>query len=360
VRKTKTTLISVFLACALVLGAAGAACAFYQPGVLRGAASGGSGSRDASLVPAPSQQGVAEGYWKVEENILLYHFEHGAGRPVLVIHGGPGIPPGRPWKGLERLSGTYRFFYYHQRGCGKSTHPFDRFDSPNFYVNMQTLVGTLGMTSQLADIERIRQILGEERLILIGHSYGGFMATLYALEFPERVEKMVLLSPAGTLTMPPLYGGLDQLKEYLDERGRREYDSFLARYLDYGSLFQKSEGELAKLNAEYGRFYIDALGSKGVTAPRGSDETQNGGGWSVHALYLSMGRSYDHRDRLRGITAPVLVVHGAKDIYPEAGSRQYADLIPGSRFVVIDEASHFAFDETPERFAGLVSEHLRE
>jgi hypothetical protein len=122
-RKASTTLVAGLMAGALVLGAAGAARAFYQPGVLRGAASGSSGSRDAFLVPAPSQQGVPGGFWKVEENILLQHFEHGTGRPVLVIHGGPGIPPHMPWKGLERLDGEYRFFYYHQRGCGRSTRP---------------------------------------------------------------------------------------------------------------------------------------------------------------------------------------------------------------------------------------------
>ncbi len=56
---------------------------------------------------------------------------------------------------------------------------------------MQTLEQTLGISAQVADIERIRRILGEEKLIMVGHSFGGFLASLYAAEFPEHVARMV-------------------------------------------------------------------------------------------------------------------------------------------------------------------------
>jgi proline iminopeptidase len=352
----KTTSLEGILACALILGVSGGAFAFYRPGVLKEAAPLTNTPGDVSPLSFSSQDGVPEGFWKMEENVFLRHFERGEGRPVLVIHGGPGIPPREPWKGLETLSGSHRFVYYHQRGCGKSTRPFDRFDSTNFYGNMQTLVSALGMSAQLADIERIRRILGEERLTLIGHSYGGFMAALYAVEFPDRVERMVLVSPADTLAMPPLHGGLVTLGEFLDERGKKEYASFLARYFDYGSLFRRSEGELASLNADFGRFYVEALRAKGVEASRAEVDVRDIGGWSVHAIYLSLGQSYDFRDNMKEVGVPVLVVHGAKDVQPEEASRQYAGLIPGGRFAVIDGASHFAFDETPGDFAALLFE----
>ncbi len=159
---------------------------FYRPGKL-----GDDESLRSPLTP-PSQDDLPDNYWKVEEDIKLYYFAHGEGRPVLGIHGGPGIPPAQPWKGLAAIKG-YKFFYYHQRGCGKSTHPVDGFESKNYYKNMVSLNSLLGMPAQLADIERIRRILEQDRLILIGHSYGGFLATLYALEFSEHVGKMVLI-----------------------------------------------------------------------------------------------------------------------------------------------------------------------
>ena len=134
--------------------------ALYHPGSLK-----------ASKTPVnpPPQEAVPKGFWKVEEGILIHHFEHGEGPPVLVIHGGPGIPPGRPWAGLKEFDHAYRFIYYHQRGCGESTRPVDRFESKDFYQNMIALDKALGMVSKLADIERIRRILGQDKLILIGH-----------------------------------------------------------------------------------------------------------------------------------------------------------------------------------------------
>jgi pimeloyl-ACP methyl ester carboxylesterase len=202
---------------------------------------------------------------------------------------------------------------------------------------MQTLAGALGMTAQIADIERIRQILGEDKLILMGHSYGGFMAALYAFEFPGRVEKMVLISPAGTLTMPPLHGGLDRVKEYLDERGKKEYDSFIARKIQH----RGPEGERGQRAS--GR--RTGTGRRRVVGARALP-------FSGSELRLPRQARGDHRARARDARG--------KGHLPEEGSRQYADLVQGSRFVVIDEASHFAFDEAPERFAGLVSGFLKE
>lgn len=331
------------------------ACAggkFYRPGKL-----GDDGGLRSPLTP-PSQDGVADNYWKVEEDIRLYYFAHGESKPVLVIHGGPGIPPAKPWKGLEAIEG-YKFFYYHQRGCGKSTHPVDRFESKNYYRNMVSLNSLLGMPAQLADIERIRRIWEQDRLILIGHSYGGFLATLYALEFPEHVGKMVLISPAGVLKLPADYGGMDMVKEYLSDEGKKDYDYFIKHYFDYGKIFTKSEAELTVLNREYGEFYTTALKAKGLELSEEILSTDGIGGWLVHALYFSTGKKYDYKNYLKKIKTDALVIHGDKDVYPEEVSREYAELIPKGKLKIIEKASHFSFYEQPEEFAAIVNDFLR-
>jgi proline iminopeptidase len=278
---------------------------------------------------------------------------------VLVVHGGPGIPPYQPWKGLEAIDGLRcQFYYYHQRGCGNSTHPVDRFISRNYYRNMVALDGLLGMSAQLADIERIRRILGVEKITLIGHSYGGLLAALYAIEYPDRVEKLVLVSPAATITMPPLEGGRDRVRQYLPDAEKKRYDDFLKHYFDYGKIFSKSETELAALNGEYARYYVKALENAGVHVPEPISRLNGIGGWMVHALYLAAGRKYDYRLLLRRIQAPTLVVHGSRDIVPESVSRAYADGIPGARFEVLPGASHFAYDECPDEFAQAVGGFL--
>ncbi len=94
---------------------------------------------------APPPQTVAEPYWQVEDDIRLFYHSRGAGEPVLVVHGGPGYPIHRPLAALAPLADRYRFYYYDQRGCGRSTKPFDRFASHNFYANMTELERTLGI-----------------------------------------------------------------------------------------------------------------------------------------------------------------------------------------------------------------------
>ncbi len=229
----------------------------YEPGMVRA----GKNLR-APLVP-PAQTSDKD-FWTVEKDIKLNHFAQGAGANVLVVHGGPGYPFAQPLPALEPLAGQYSFQYYDQRGSGKSTRPIATFSSSNYYENMQTLDKTLGLGAQIADIERIRQILGEDRLILIGHSFGGFLAALYAAEFPEHVKALVLVAPAETLVMPPESGGLfEQVKPLLPQEMRAEYDTYLKRYLEYSSIFSKSESELATLNGEFARYYSVAARQKG-------------------------------------------------------------------------------------------------
>jgi proline iminopeptidase len=321
----------------------------YKPGMVRA----GKNLR-APLSPPP--QTDAERFWTVESDIQLHHFEHGSGRNVLVIHGGPGYPFRTPLSGLEPLAGKYRFHYYDQRGCGESTRPFVRFSGTNTYENMMELEKTLGIGAQLADIERIRQILGDDKLILIGHSWGGFLASLYAAEYPEHVQALVLVSPADMLVMPGQDSDLfETVRGRLPAAMRPEFDAYMEEYLNFNSLFTKSEAGLVSLNEQFGRYYQEAVqDSVHVTLP----EQGEPGGWMVFAMYISIGQRHDYRSALQSVIAPVLVLHGADDLQSVTASRAYAEAFPNAGFQVIEGASHFAFEEQPKDFAEIVGDFL--
>lgn len=319
----------------------------YEPGMVRA-------GENLRAPLTPPEQSDDEHFWNVEQDIQLYHFSKGEGGNVLVVHGGPGYPFAQPWPGLEPLTSEYRFHYYDQRGCGQSTRPIDRLPSSNYYQNMKTLDQTLGLGAQVADIERIRQILGEEKLVIIGHSFGGFLASLYAAEFPERVEALILVAPADVLVMPQKEGGLfEEVRRRLPEDMQADYDAYLKEYLDYRNIFSKSEADLAALNEEFGKYY-------GAVFEISIPEQGEPGGWMVWAMYISMGTRHDYRDALKDVTAPVLVVHGADDLQTEEASRIYVDASPNARFHVIEGATHFSFCEQPEEFAAVVGEFLGE
>jgi proline iminopeptidase len=353
----RKTLWTILLAAFLVLAASAAGFwwmtqqPLYQPGMV-------SAGQNLRAPLAPPAQGDNPDFWQVESDIQLYHFARGEGRNVLIIHGGPGMPFREPMTGLEPLAGEYRFHYYDQRGCGKSTRPIDRFESDNVYENMTRLDQTLGLGAQIADIERIRQILGEEKLILVGHSWGGFLASLYAAEFPQHVEALILVSPANMLVMPQPEADSDlfaSVRAKLPESQLAEYDAFMKEYFDFGKLFSYSEAELVARDEKFGEYYISV-----VDIPDG-EMVQQGepGGWMAWGMYVSLGQRHDYRAALKKVSAPVLVLHGADDLQSEAASRLYSDTFPNAQFAVIEKASHFAFQQQPGQFAQLIAAFLK-
>ncbi|MGB0389364.1 MAG: alpha/beta fold hydrolase [Ardenticatenaceae bacterium] len=319
----------------------------YEPGMVRAGTNLG-----APLAP-PAQSNDCQ-FWNVERDVRLWHFSEGEGRNVLIVHGGPGFPYTTPWLGLAGLTNEYQFHYYDQRGCGQSTRPFDRFSS-NYYQNMTTLERTLGIGAQVADMERIRQILGEEKLIIIGHSFGAFLASLYATEFPDHVEALVLLSPADVLVMPQKEGqGLfEEVRKRLPEEMQEEYAAYLKDYLDFQNIFSKSEADLIALNQEFVKYYQAAIETSLL-------EQAKAGGWMVFAMYFSMGQRHDYTNALQDVKTPVLVIHGADDLQTAEASRAYADAFPNAKFEIIENTGHSSFTDQPEAFLNVVAEFLSE
>lgn len=317
----------------------------YEPGMV-------SSEKNLRAPLAPPQQPEDSQIWRVEEDIELFHFAEGEGKNVLIIHGGPGMPYVEPWTGLASLTKTYRFHYYDQRGSGKSTRPIDTFTSTSFYKNMTTLDQTLGLGAQIADIERIRRLLGDEKLILVGHSWGGFLASLYAAEFPENVDALILISPADVLVMPQQSGGLFELvKQRLPAEKRSDFDAYMQEYFDFGNIFTRSEADMVALNTRFGTYYQDVTDNS-------FPEQGKSGGWMTHAMYFSMGQRHDYREALKSVTVPVLVIHGAEDLQSEETTRIYVETFPNAQFEIIEEAGHFTFLEQPDNFAHIINQFL--
>lgn len=116
---------------------------------------------------------------KVDEIHEIYVEECGNpnGKAVIFLHGGPGAGCGKKAR---------RFFdpnYFHiilfdQRGCGRST-PFAEIKNNTIFDSIK-------------DMEKIREKIGIEKWILFGGSYGSTLALTYAINFPEKVEALIL------------------------------------------------------------------------------------------------------------------------------------------------------------------------
>lgn len=112
----------------------------------------------------------------------LYAGEVGHGRAVIVLHGGPDFDHGYLLPELDLLSDSYCLIYYDQRGRGRSAEGVKPED--------------VTLASDIADIEKVRQYFKLDSGVLQGHSWGTVLALEYALRYPQRVSRMILMNPA--------------------------------------------------------------------------------------------------------------------------------------------------------------------
>ena len=127
----------------------------------------------------PEIEPFASGWMETDGVHEIYYEECGnpQGRPVLVLHGGPG---GAVNPGMRRYfdPAKYRIILFDQRGCGQSR--------PNASLEDNT-TWTL-----IADIERLRQRCGVDRWVVFGGSWGSTLSMAYAITHPDRVMALVL------------------------------------------------------------------------------------------------------------------------------------------------------------------------
>ena len=134
----------------------------------------------------PEIEPYEHGMLDVGDGNLVYWETCGnpAGKPALVLHGGPGSGCTPGWRRYFDPA-AYRIVLFDQRGCGRSTpHASDP----------QVDLATNTTHHLLADIELLRRQLGIDRWLLIGASWGSALGLVYAETYPERVSEIVLFS----------------------------------------------------------------------------------------------------------------------------------------------------------------------
>lgn len=304
------------------------------------------------------------GYWTMRDSCQIHYFIDGEGEAILVIHGGPGEPYKKPWEGLRLINQNYSFIYYDQRGCGKSTRCVNKFNSDKWDVCQPELYKKLGIETAIRDIEEIRKIVGVNKITLIGHSYGCIIAALYAIEFPENIKKLLLISPAPTIKYP-LGDGFDYSKtieKELSENTRTEYQQYNKHLWDFNTIIKKTEAELSQQNRHFFDFYDEyhrAIGlSKSVSLIDNLVDKNNIGGWLPYAYAWSFPSKFDYRNNLKSIKVPTLLVWGGKDLCQESWIKQYSNYIPHTEVVIINDCGHFLFEDNPIEFSKIVNDFL--
>lgn len=266
----------------------------------------------------------------------LFHVTHGKGPPLLCMHGGPGLDHSlfRPW--LDPLGENATLIYYDHRGNGRSPAPVS-WDS-------------WGHTDWVRDAEALRAELGYERVVLLGHSWGGFLALEYAHRHPDRVAGLILVNTTPVMDYPEVVAANAQAQG-TPEIAAQVMTLLANPVADDAAL---AEGFRAILPLYFHR-YDHAVGTRLVAELVSSASAFNHG----------FGRcvpQYDAQPWLAGLAMPVLITAGRHDwiMPPAQGADRLAAGIRGAEYVVFEESGHFPFVEEQRRFLALVGKWLSE
>ena len=265
----------------------------------------------------------------------LSYAEVGSGPRLVCLPGGPG----RAAAYLEDLGGLgsdRTLVLLDSRATGRSEVPAD----PT----------SLRFDRLAADVEALREHLGEERLHLLGHSAGTLVGQAWASAHPERVGSLVLVTPSGTLQGSDRAGVDDLVAARSDEpwydEAREAYDA-----LPYAPPSQQQQLWRAARPFMYGRWdertQAHAATAETQTSRRAELGFKPGADADVDVAALVSG--------LAAVTAPVLVVGGELDALTGVASvHAVAASFRNATTAVLPRAGHFPWVDEPEAFASAV------
>ena len=291
--------------------------------------------------PLPNRQ---EGYVDAGNDVRLFYRLIGSGPDTLVIiHGGPGLTMDYFLEDLAPLAEHHALLFYDQRGAGRSTLVSD----------------SISLTAQrfVEDVEAIRKHFSIERFELLGHSWGTAIAALYAMQYPQHLNRMINV---GVLPLQQ-YQLIDAFKQMEAKRDssklKRMNVLFTARLADpansevctayYTIWFEPFFGNKNKTNRSKGDFCAGTL------------ESRRNKMLSVDKFTMASLGQWDWRSTLAQVKTPTLIIHGAMDPLPSEGAKAWASVLSNGQLFLLDGVGHFPYVEVPEQFFEEVDKFLR-
>jgi proline iminopeptidase len=272
----------------------------------------------------------------VRDGVQLFYRTAGAGTPIVFLSGGPGFDVDYMIPVAEFVPASYQRVFYEQRGTGRS--------------RVEKLTAE-SMTLQhvVADLDALRVHLKQERLFLVGHSWGGMLAMAYAAAHPTRVDRMILIGPGG-----PTLEFAEWFNDNIHMRLRPE-DVEAERYWDeaakHGVDADKAALEQIRAIAP-GYFFQRAKGL--AFASELADGTLK---LQVNLLLFGdMAKGYDSRPGLRQLDRPVLIVQGHQDPVGDKTAEDIHAAITSSALNYINQCGHFPWIEQPDTFRRILAE----
>jgi pimeloyl-ACP methyl ester carboxylesterase len=254
---------------------------------------------------------------------LVYH-RIGKGRPLLVLNGFGATSADWDPSFIDRLASSHELILLNNRGIGGSIDDGQPFD----------------IAKLAADAAHVIETLGIERASVVGWSMGGFIAQALALNYADRVDKLVLLStdPGGIeadLASPDVWSELIDTSGTPNEQARRllfllfPTDVAASVYREFGDMVAAARAQLPVELLNRQAAAMDAWHRNGVAS------------------------------RLREIGVPVLIATGTEDIViPASNALKLVNAMPGAWLAQFPHGGHAFMAQYPRAVADLINSFL--
>ncbi|MHA1143579.1 MAG: alpha/beta fold hydrolase [Candidatus Helarchaeota archaeon] len=265
---------------------------------------------------------------KLKNGYKVHYIENGTGMPVVFIHGFLGSS----WlfeAQIEHFSKNYRAIAIDHLGHGKSDKPEEE------QYKLSDLAKYLD--------EVLQQIVGDEKIVLAGHSMGGMISLIYATtpDFARRLRGLILMSTAPKLQNPGLIKYIEDIDAGNLKIVERDSVSTILVDLCFHRSYKRAHKDLVK------EFIDLTLENKEFVGVR-----------TMHSIVLD----YNVEDKLKTISVPTLILTGDKDIFilPKE-SELMNELIPNSKLVKFSpKIGHMIQFEAREEYHKAVDEFLQQ
>ncbi len=264
----------------------------------------------------------------------LYFVTLGRGTPVIFLHGGLGFDHQyfRPF--IDPLADTAKVVYYDQLGHGRSDRP----------ANFNDI--TLARLS--ADCDGLATKLGFDKFVLVGHSFGGFIALDFALRYPNRLAGLVLSCTAADLASFVLRNPLG---------GTAEQQAALSKLFAGPSENGTDQALRTNWTGAVPLYYNNATPPAGILADVDGRTIYSAAAFNRGNELLG---GYDFVPQLSSISVPTAVHYGSGDIWRFGDIEKIAKNIPGASLKYFPNSGHWPFHEEQAAFLGYMRGFLVE
>lgn len=289
---------------------------------------------------------VVEEATKSEEKTIeingVNHFVKimGTGKPIIILHGGPGLFHNYLVDGFKSLAKNHQLFFYDQRGCGKTDFPTD--------------TTSINIENYVEDLNSLINELKLEKPHIIGHSWGSVLAVEYAKKYQSNIDRLVLASPA-----PINEKYFDQMYRNM-QRKRTDADTKdLIRVMGSKEFEQRNPETFKK---------AIMLGDKANLIDQGSIEklysnmeftkANANNMLLVNGMLENDFMNSNFSEGLDLINNDVLILSGDMDNVPFASTQELSEKLPNARIEVISKSCHYPFFENNKKFLFSVNSFL--